>query len=264
MKKLLICCLALVLCPSQSHAVLTFGVPETFDSAVTTGSTQAPDVWYTDRYAPAAFTSPVSFDGDNRLLHSISAADGVDNRPASFSSAFYNTQGRKYDLPAGTGGLSIDLYIPSDWATTGRRMAGLWGTGVDGSNTIADYPIIEFASDGSGPRFQVWDSGSGWSEIGLPSGFVYDAWYTLDASLAGSTINYSVGDITGSVPSLGSVEIDNVILQGHNTTDGVDYDIHWDNLTITAVPEPSAFLFGGLVCSVLGANYYRKNKQAKA
>ena len=99
-------------------------------------------------------------------------------------------------------------------------------------------------------------------QFGLPSGFTYDTWYTIGANLAGASITYSVGDISGSVSSGGSVRIDNVILQGHNTTVGVTYDIHWDNLA--AVPEPSAFLFGGLVCSVLGLNYYRKKKQAKA
>lgn len=30
------------------------------------------------------------------------------------------------------------------------------------------------------------------------------------------------------------------------------------SILVAAVPEPSAFLFGGLVCSVLGANYVRK------
>ncbi|WP_197530699.1 hypothetical protein [Bythopirellula polymerisocia] len=33
---------------------------------------------------------------------------------------------------------------------------------------------------------------------------------------------------------------------------------------IASVPEPSAFLFGGLVCSVLGANYIRKWMQQKS
>jgi len=33
--------------------------------------------------------------------------------------------------------------------------------------------------------------------------------------------------------------------------------------TFTAVPEPSAFLFGGLVCSVLGVNHWRKRRVAE-
>ncbi|MCD4729945.1 MAG: hypothetical protein K8R74_05060, partial [Bacteroidales bacterium] len=48
---------------------------EDFSTAVTIGATQAPGVWYVDRYAPAGFVSPVVFDGDDRLKHSIAAAD---------------------------------------------------------------------------------------------------------------------------------------------------------------------------------------------
>lgn len=62
----------------------------TFDSPVVTGSSQAPGVWYTDRYAPAGFQTAF-FDGDNRLKHSISAADAASLRPSGFSSAFYDT-----------------------------------------------------------------------------------------------------------------------------------------------------------------------------
>ncbi len=40
------------------------------------------------------------------------------------------------------------------------------------------------------------------------------------------------------------ISIGNVILQGHNTTDGVDYDIYWDNFG-TAVPAPGALALLG-------------------
>lgn len=209
-----------------------------FDSAVTTGSSQAAGVWYTDRYAPAGFSSPVFFDGDNRLKQSISAADGASSRPGAFSGSFYNTQGRKYDLADGTKSLSIDIYIPADWASTGRRMAGLWGTAFDAGNAVSAYPIVEFASDAATPRFQAWN-GSGWMSMGLPTGFAYDAWYTLEIEMGGGGFNYSVGDLSAFMASANSVDIANVILQGHNTTDGVSYDIHWDNL-VTTIPLPPA------------------------
>jgi hypothetical protein len=93
-KKHLLVALMSVACLSTAAAVQA---DQTFDfnTPVVTGATQAPGVWYTDRYAPAGFSSPDFFDGDNRLLHSISAADSATNRPGAFSSAFYNTQGRK-------------------------------------------------------------------------------------------------------------------------------------------------------------------------
>lgn len=214
----------------------------TFDSPVSLSSSQAAGTWYTDRYAPNGFTSPVSFLGDNRLKQTISSADSATNRPGAYSSAFYNTQGRKYDLNPQVTQMSIDLYIPSDWGTNGQRNAGFWGTAFDNANAISAFPIIEFASntdaDGSGARFRGWDDSNGWVSMGLPTGFTYDTFYTLNITLTGSSFVYSVGDATTSVSNLGSTSIGNVILQGHNTTGGRDYDIYWDNFN--AVPEPAS------------------------
>jgi hypothetical protein len=232
----------------------------TFDSAVTLSPTQAAGTWYTDRYAPAGFTSPVSFMGDNRLRQSISSADSSTNRPASFSGAFYNTQGRKYDLNPFVDTMSIELFIPSAWGTNGFRNAGFWGTGVDNSNATTAFPIIEFASnsdEATGGRLRALD-GAGWQSMGLPTGFAYDQFYKLNITLAGGQFNYSVGDASLSVSANGTTSIANVILQGHNTTAGRDYDIHWDNLQ--AVPEPASMAAIGL--GILGLARRRKANKA--
>jgi hypothetical protein len=218
-------------------------VIDTFDVNPTLSATQAPGVWYTDRYAPAGFQSAF-FDGDNRLRHTIDAADGANSRPGSFSGAFYNTQGRKFDLPASTGEMSIDLYVPADWASSDRRMAGLWGTGFNAGNAISFYPIIEFSSDTATPRFQAWN-GAALVSMGLPTGFTYDAWYTLKIQLTGGNFVYTVGDLTASYSAGATASIGNVILQGHNNTTGVSYDIHWDNLA-AAVPAPGAVALLGM------------------
>jgi hypothetical protein len=210
-------------------------VVETFDDAVVLSPTQAPDVWYTDRYAPFAFES-VFFDGGNRLRHSIDASDCSPCRPGGFGGGFYDTQGRKYDTP-GTTAMSIDLYVPTGWDTTERRMAGFWGTGFNASSAISLFPIIEFTSDGGVPRFRAWPADpvmGGWIDLGLPTGFAYDSWYTLEMTIDGSTVTYNVGDLTLTLAANGTVEFGNVILQGHNNTAGVTYDIYWDNFTTLA------------------------------
>ncbi|MFZ2898092.1 MAG: right-handed parallel beta-helix repeat-containing protein [Saprospiraceae bacterium] len=199
---------------------------------------QAPGVWYTDRYAPAGFVRE-NFGGNDRLKHSISAADCQSCRPPSYSSAFYNTQGRKYDI-AGTTAMSIQLYVPASWASTGRRMAGFWGTAFDNLNTVSFYPIIEFASEGGVPQFRAWN-GSGWVGMGLPTGFAYNQWYTLSIAIEGGNIVYQVGNLRTTIPSPSSVSIGNVILQGHNTdTPGVTYDIYWDNFQTYGSPAATA------------------------
>jgi hypothetical protein len=221
--------------------------------------TQAAGTWYTDRYAPSGF----SYSG-GVLTETISSADQTSKRGASYSGAFYNTQGRKHDLGVGVTSMSIELFVNSSWATNpgAERTAGFWGTAVDGSNAISGYPILEFTNDGlasGGPRFQGWDDTAGWDDYGLPVAFQYDAWHVLKIGLNGSNWDYLLdGTLLGSVAALGSIGIDNAILQGYNNYTGANspdsYDIKWRNFETNpqnSVPEPStaalfALAFGGL------------------
>ncbi|RMH27433.1 MAG: hypothetical protein D6692_07935 [Planctomycetota bacterium] len=230
---------------------------ENFDTDPPLAPTQAPGVWYTDRYAPAAFDSqPLA--GDDRLRIGISDADSQANRPASFSSAFYNTQGRKYDvdIPAGQK-WSAKLWIPTDWATTVRR-SDIWATTVDSTNSISGYPIIGFISNDTTdptnptpagpltPRFRVYtqdtdqDAGNGltpdWIDLGLPSGFSYDRWWTLEVELTSSAYIFRVIDDTDTVVlsftdafTFGSIRASNIIMQAYNF--GESYDVYWDDVT---------------------------------
>lgn len=244
-------------------ATLTCAIPAmaltvNFDSPVFTGPTAAPGVWYTDRYAPAGFQT-ASFGGDNRLKHSISASDGANSRPVAFSAGFYNTQGRKFDNAAGTIIQSIDLYVDQDWANTGRRMAGFWGTAVDAANAISAFPIIEFASVDGIPQFRGWDLTGAFVGLGLPTGFTYNTFHTLSIALnANGSFTYLVGDISFTTATTTSKSINNVILQGHNTTEGVNYDIYWDNFSASPIPLPSAAMAGLALLVPLGLTRSRR------
>jgi len=244
---------ALVL--ASAPAVAAF--PITFDDPVTVGAAQAADTWYTDRFAPAGFVSQVDLLGDNRLRQSISAADGANNRPSNFSGTFYNTQGRKLDLPGGVTFGSIDLFVPQDWASTDRRMAGFWATAVTASDVISFFPIIEFTSAEGPARFRAWN-GNGFDDLGLPTGFAYDSFTTLAFQLNGSNIDYRVGDLTLSLDNGGSTRFDNIILQGYNNAAGVTYDIHWDNVRTAAVPEPASWVMLIVGFGLVGARLRRR------
>lgn len=234
-------------------------VTETFDINPALSATQAPDTWYTDRFAPAAFESE-SFEGDNRLKLSLSEDDGAVDRPGSFSGAFYNTQGRKFDTP-GTLSFSIDMYIDSSFASDPNRVGGLWGTGVNATDAISFYPIVEFANG----AFQTWN-GSGFDALGLPTGFSYDTFVNIGFSL--DTVNDQftafAGDSSLVLGANGTTSLSNVILQGYNTTDGINRDIYFDNFTtsnaISPVPLPAALplLLAGL--GALGLMRRRKSK----
>lgn len=223
----------------------------TFDDPVLTGPA-APGVWYTDRYAPAGFTNG-TLAGEAVLKQTISAADGAASRPSAFSSAFYNTQGRKLDAPAATTSLSIDLWLDSSWTDNTRRYAGLWGTAFNAGGGVSAYPIIEY---GMG-ELRVYNTLTGdWISSGVTP--TLGDWVTLQIDLAGSDWVYSInGAQVGSVGANASDRIGNVILQGHNTTAGVSYDIHWDNLRFgsatAAVPAPGALALAGLGLVLVGA-----------
>jgi hypothetical protein len=203
-------------------------------------ATQADGTWYTDRYAPNIF----SYDsGSGVLSQRIDASDGASARPAAYSSSFYNTQGRKHDLPVGTTSLSIEWYAAGD--PLQQRIAGLWGTAVNAADVISFYPILEFATDGAGPRVQGWNGG-GFDSYALPTSFAYDVWHELEIALNGSNWDYLLdGALLGSVDANGSVGLDNGILQGYNNFTGAtgNYEIQWRNLQAgpdNRIPEPSS------------------------
>jgi len=248
------------LTPSWESPVInptnTISRVDTYGSGVNTSATAAAGKWYVDRYAPAGFTTAL-FGGDYRLKHSINAADGASGRPGGYSGAFYNTQGRKYNV--GVNSVEIKLYIPADWATANKRMAGFWGTGIDANYAVSSYPIIEFTSDGNAPRFRAYDNGT-WVNLGLPSGFAYDSWVTLKMELLPSKeFKLQAGDLSYTTVNLAvynTVRLNNVILQGHNYDPananlGVTYDIYWDDFSAVMCEGTLDYVYRYVDCAGL-------------
>lgn len=229
---------------------------EAFNTNPPLAATQAPGVWYVDRYAPAAFES-ASFGGDNRLRLAISAADGANSRPASKKGTFYNTQGRKFDLGNGFyTSIRGRLYVGSDWNTELRR-SDIWGTLVNASNVISGYPIIGIAKTSysgglvcrvySNDKFQNGTNVADWVDVTaqIPGGIVTNAWYDLEIKLKPGAIEYYVNGILVFTDNaaFGSTKFSNVIIQGYNFNDPAlpadgkpallndSYDIFWDDIT---------------------------------
>ena len=221
---------------------------ENFENPIATGPTQAPGVWYTDRFDPA------EFEATGGELHI-----GIDD--ADFHSSglpnFYNTQGRKYDVDIPVGyKWSGKLYIGTDWTTTVKR-SDIWATTFDSGGNISGYPILGFVSNNPSddlnpsatpvPRFRWYSQDTdqnpsngytaGWVELGLPGGFVYDAWYTLEVEMTDAAfiarVKNASGDILLSftdVLTFGSIRAGNLIMQAYNF--GEDYDVYWDDIVV--------------------------------
>lgn len=233
-----------------------------FNDPVTTGASQAPGVWYTDRYAPAGFQT-----SGGQLKLTVDSSGAAANRPGAYASTFYDTQGRKLDLAPGTTSLSIEMFISSSFATANQRIGGMWGTGVDGLGNIMSYPILEFASDGGIARFQGWNDDSGWMNYGLATDFAYDTMHTLSFSLSEDKWNYMLdGALLGQVSAFGAVSLDNVILQGVNKFSGDQEQsrtLVFDNLVAAnAVPEPTSLALAALGLPLLAVVRRRKSNKS--
>lgn len=226
--------------PGTAHAA----VINTFDSAGDTAG------WTVDRYAPAVFASGQTGGGRTGVLqHGISGA--AYQGPGSF----YNTQGMQTNLAPGSTSLFIDLYAPAGFS---GRHAGLWATGLNGASSVVNYPIIELNNGG----FRIWDSTTGtWVNVGGYAGG--DEWYQIGFELEGGEFVYYVNGVAvyTDTNADGVVSFGNVILQGHNT--GSDYNIYWDNLNTSAVPEPATIAAFGLMLAG-GGLYVRRRKAVAA
>jgi hypothetical protein len=225
-----------------------------------------PGTWHQDRYRPAGFTLGQAGGGRAGVLDEfISAADGYGNRPASYSSVFYDVQGGACALAAGTTYLAVDLYVPHSWSSLNQQgpasdparageLASLWAAAVDASGSIVNYPEIGFNNQsGSGAGgFQIKDrTTGGWTNVGGFNG--YDQWYRIgfDINSAGRFDYFVNGQLKYTdATAAGANAFSNVFLQGYNA--GNSYDISWDNLRDT---RATVAAMGANVSATAGAPF---------
>ena len=135
-----------------------------------------PTGWVTDQYDPHSFSNVGTFQGRSNVLGiEITSAQGLNDRPAAYQSAFYNTQGRQYALTGGAGStISADLWIPDSWGTAPGLCEDRHVGTHDGRYEVTGYPIIGFTNFGGAARYRVWDRyGAG---LGRLSVVAFDAW----------------------------------------------------------------------------------------
>lgn len=249
LNRILVCTLVLFCVTTTTHAALT----DTFDSI--------DSAWVTDRQEPSDGFSSVFFDGDNRLRI------GIDASEQSTVDTFYYTEGRQRDYAVvDPWYVSADVYVSSAFNTTTGTLvrSDLWTRDSYPDESLANYPIFGFTNasptDGFNPsagdrefRFRAWDSQVGWIDLGLPSGFAFDAWYNLKIVGTGTTFEYYIDDVlihtdlTGS--EAGSEDLRTIYMQAYNFGHE-DYGVHWDNLDVGIVPEPTSLALlslGGLM-----------------
>ncbi len=256
-------------------ALCLIGLPRFAAAQITDPFNTLNPAWVVNRYAPAGF-QVVSFQGDNRLSITIDPSGSAANRPFTSSSSFYNIQGEeRAGNVTGRWSLSAQVYVASSFnTTTGTLMdIDLWshtGTTPGGG----DYAIFGFTNssptDFLNPaaadrafHFEAYDGNTGhWFNLGVPSGFAFDAWHQLTTVSTGTAFNYYIdGQLYLTNPTSAGYDLLSVMIQGYNfgATAG-SYSVLWDNVTTTPIPEPAgSAVVGALAVSVLVVRRRRGN-----
>ena len=211
-----------------------------FSSPVVTGPSQAPGVWYN---ISSLASIPASFSVVGGQLEEVISP-----------SLSLEYQGRSYLMPGGVVEVRTNLFIDPSWATTGREMASLWGITTNSSNNSISLPIMGFTSDGAGPRFQGWNSVSGfWYNLGIPIGFVYGQ-HEIGFRLTGpNSVEYLLDGIgIGTTPIVTSERLELISLHGLSYPDQPgNYSILWDDVVASdASPDDNGGGGGGGVADV--------------
>lgn len=106
------------------------------------------------------------------------------------------------------------------------------------------------------------DTGIPFRRTGLDLEFTLTATDTYSLSITDVNSASPLGIFTGTLVGSGTA-IESLAAYNRFSGNGSDQNVFFNNFSVTAIPEPSAFLFGGLVCSVLGVNFARKRQLAK-
>ncbi|TWU25818.1 hypothetical protein [Bythopirellula polymerisocia] len=176
---------------------------------------------------------------------------------------FGNTSTSRFVTPSiVTTGTTVDISFSfrADW--------NVFSSGQIGVNVLnaAQAPLLTYKFASGSSDLKLNDGGSDFSVSGITfaQSAIYDFTFTSDissnlysftvdrrdSSESASGNNYAyTGRTTGSFGGL-------VLFANTPNTSGTD--AFFDSISITAVPEPSALLLGGMVCSVLGVRYARR------
>jgi hypothetical protein len=151
-------------------------------------------------------------------------------------------------LAAPAGGRSAQVYVSSAFNTkTGPLVrTALWGhTGT--TDAGGDYMILGFTNasptDRLNPaaadrafRFHVFDSNfDDYIDLGVPAGFVFDAWHTLSGTSTGANFEYRIdGVLVYTKATAAGYDLMSAMVQGYNFGEAGSYSVYWDNLTASA------------------------------
>lgn len=174
-----------------------------------------------------------------------------------------------------TGSVSFDIWIDSDTAAgvvaPGTALVELEVSGANTAQSASDVTALGKAGNGTTNLWMVGAAPSNGSSnggtttpSGLPTGgkpVATGSWQTVTFYLANDTHTAAPG--ASSYPTSGLGDIYGVFVTPTNVTNGQFYSVSIDNMTISAAPEPSAWLglaAGGAMLLGLGLVSARRRR----
>ncbi|TWU25817.1 hypothetical protein [Bythopirellula polymerisocia] len=207
-------------------------------------------------FAGTAATIPANFtwsDSDFSPGGIYDASGAYINSNSTYALVFGDTSERAFGSKSPTSGTDF-----LNWSFINS-------TGVDISTFAVTWDVEQYSQNTRSTTvdFNYNSNGGGFTQSGVVGTTLTSAITGTESNLSSvSTTSRSViVNLSTPLASGQSILFGWGIANGAGS--GSNAHIGVDNLTVTAVPEPSAFLFGGLICGVLGANQLRKRMANK-
>jgi hypothetical protein len=123
------------------------------------------------------------------------------------------------------------------------EFSGLFAAAVDEFNP-GDYILVQYRIDNIGSLVDLLQfSGDAGGELALDPDF--------DETGTGTKLSLTAAPFTAAITGTGTTLDLRILME----STGVGEAFAFDSIMIVGVPEPTAFLFGGLVCGVMGMGY---------
>lgn len=223
----------------------------------------------------SGFGAHTQFSGSGGIFHTTTSGliDG-NGSLGSFSGGSSTSWGRSIlDTSAFSGSNTTAIFDLSMRFNIPNSTSSLKGVNVKGGGLGSGFGDNELISVGmlSGAGNQsLFITGSSTQSLFLPDtgnadirGDIIDVtiqWNTDsgDFTLTAGVRGEATASTTGVLKNPSGTFIPDALGFIHSGIGGGGNDVFFDNLSVAAVPEPSAFLFGGLICGLLVANKLRK------